>query len=232
MNDAIEEANSERQGPPWENPDAGAFHRRIWDTFLQAVKTPTEFFQDMRLSGGLLSPLAFYVLVILSATVIGQVFESLLWSVFGSVFLMGVSQDASIGAMFLGVQGASFLITLVLLLLLFPFVLAAALFIGSGLTHLSLKVFGGAKQPFEATFRVNAYAYGSVGWVAAVPFCGSMVAGVWGIVLEILGIARVHQVSTGMAVAAVLVPIAIIFILFMCLAAAVVAVVGLIEAGY
>jgi len=40
-----------------------------------------------------------------------------------------------------------------------------------------------------------------------IPFCGGMIAGVWNIVLEIIGLARAHETDTGKAVLAVLLPI-------------------------
>lgn len=189
----------ERLGPPWENPDAGEPLQRLWQTIIQGVKEPAELFENMRTTGGLVQPLIFYAIIIGLALIVSTLLQIPFNLILGSSF---------------GVE----IVGAIIFLILIPILLLIGLFVSSGLTHLALMVFGGANQPFEATFRVNAYAYGSIGWVFAIPFCGSLVGGVWGIVLEIIGIARVHRVSTGMAVAAVLVPVAIIFVLAMCLA--------------
>jgi hypothetical protein len=69
---------------------------------------------------------------------------------------------------------------------------------------------GGANRPFEATFRVNCYAYGAVAPVQAIPIVGALAAMVWGIVLVIFGLMDAHGISGGKASAAVLLPIAII----------------------
>lgn len=154
----------------------------------------------MRTTGGLVQPLIFYAVIVGAAVIVSLILEMPIQLILGSPF-----GEAIFG--------------FILVLVLLPILLPIGLFISSGLTHLALMVFGSAKQPYEATFRVNAYAYGSVGWTWAIPFCGSLIGGIWGIVLEIIGIARVHQVSTGMAAAAVLVPVAILILLAFCVAA-------------
>lgn len=207
-------AGPERDGPPWENPNAGDLFQRLWQTILQGVKEPAELFENMRTSGGLLPPLMFYGLIVGLALIVSLVLE------LPFQLMLGMSFGEQI-------------IGLIIFLVLLPVLLPIGLFISSGLTHLALMLFGAANHPFEATFRVNAYAYGSVGWSLAIPFCGSMIGFAWGIVLEIIGIARVQEVSTGQAVAAVLIPIAIVMVLGMCVAAVFgVALVGLFSGSF
>lgn len=211
---------SERSGPPWENPDAGDLFQRGWKTIVQGVTEPYELFDQMRITGGLFQPLLFYVIIIGLALIISMVLEMPFRLIGG-----GLGDEQLFGMGF----GVFFFLGFLAVL---PILLPIGLLISSGLTHLGLMIFGAARQPFEATFRVNAYAYGSVGWTWAIPFCGSMIGGIWGIVLEIVGIARVHEVSTGKAVAAVLVPIAVLFGLGFCLFAAFgLAVIGLVASG-
>ncbi|TVQ33346.1 MAG: hypothetical protein EA370_11840 [Wenzhouxiangella sp.] len=199
MSEPQDAAGTEREGPPWENPSAGDFFQRLWQTVVQGVSSPSELFANMRTTGGLISPLVFYVLIIGAGAIVSTALEM----PFG---LLG------------GSGGADAILGFFLVLILLPVLLPIGLFVSSGITHLALMVFGGANKPYEATFRVNAYAYGSVGWVWAIPFCGSLVGGIWGIVLEIIGVARVHEVSTGKAAAAVLVPLAIIAMFGACVA--------------
>ena len=40
-----------------------------------------------------------------------------------------------------------------------------------------------------------------------IPLCGSVIAGVWGIVLRCIGLARAHETDTGRAVLAVFLPL-------------------------
>ena len=75
-------------------------------------------------------------------------------------------------------------------------------FLGAAATHLSCKLWGAGGKGFTATARVMGYSQSPIlfGWV---PMIG-MVAVVYLVVLQILGIARVHEVTGGKATIAVL----------------------------
>jgi hypothetical protein len=88
-----------------------------------------------------------------------------------------------------------------------PVFLVVAVFFGTALTHVCLMIVGGAKRPFEATFRVYSYVLGAVALFNLIPCCGWCVGIVWGIVAEIIGLAEVHQIGRGRAAVAVLLPI-------------------------
>jgi hypothetical protein len=68
-------------------------------------------------------------------------------------------------------------------------------------------IVGGARKPFETTFRVVCFSSGSTYLLSIIPICGGMVACVWNIVLQCIGLARAHETDTGKAVIAVLLPI-------------------------
>lgn len=204
MNESIEQepidpTETPRLGPPWEQVELD-LAAKVWQTIVGVVSNPIEFFEQLRREGGIFPPYLFYLLVAWPAVVIGTVLQAPF-------------------DMMMGSSGGEAMITFVAVLLLTPIILFITLIIGSGLTHLGLMVFGGANHPFEATYRVNAYAYGGVAWLGVIPFCGSTIGFIWGIVLEIMGIARVHDISTGKAAAAVLVPLAVIMILAFCVVA-------------
>ena len=78
---------------------------------------------------------------------------------------------------------------------------------GSGIFHLCLMIVGGAKQPFETTFRVVCFAGGSANPLLVIPICGGLIAGIWKIVLYCIGFARAHETDTGRAVLAVILPV-------------------------
>jgi hypothetical protein len=92
-------------------------------------------------------------------------------------------------------------------ILLSPVLVIVGMFIVSGILHLSLMIVGGARKPFETTFRVVCFSSGSTSLLSMIPFCGGMIAGVWNIVVECIGLARAHEIDTGKAVMAVLLPI-------------------------
>ena len=65
-------------------------------------------------------------------------------------------------------------------------------------------IVGGANQPFETTFRVLAFTQGSTGVLQLIPVCGGVIACVWGIVVNCIGLARAHETDTGRVVLAVI----------------------------
>ena len=54
--------------------------------------------------------------------------------------------------------------------------------------------------------KFQGYSAGSTGLIAMVPFCGGIVSAIWQVVILIIGLARAHEISTGRAAAAVLLP--------------------------
>jgi hypothetical protein len=81
------------------------------------------------------------------------------------------------------------------------------MFIVSAILHVCLMIVGGAKQPFETTFRVVCFAEGSVSPLLVIPFCGGLISGIWKIILYCVGLARAHETDTGRAVIAVFLPL-------------------------
>ena len=97
---------------------------------------------------------------------------------------------------------------------------ALAPFIFGGLVHLSLMLLGGARKSFETTFRVIAFAQGSTAPLQLVPCCGALAALVWNLVANCIGIAKAHEIDSGRATLAVLLPLIVccgggLFLLFM-----------------
>lgn len=94
-------------------------------------------------------------------------------------------------------------------ILLIPVLVIVGMFIVSGIFHLCLKILGGAKKSFETTFHVVCFSSGSTSLLSMFPFCGGMIAAVWNLVLECIGLARAHEIDTGKAVLAVLLPVVV-----------------------
>jgi hypothetical protein len=100
----------------------------------------------------------------------------------------------------MGIGSAAFIIFV-------PVLIVIGLFIGAAVIHLCLMIVGGAKKSFETTFRVLAFTQGSTGPLQMIPICGGVIAGIWGLILNCIGIARAHEIETGRAVLAVLLPV-------------------------
>ena len=105
-----------------------------------------------------------------------------------------------------------------LILLAYPVVLLlqwAGLYIRAGMIHLFVLLLGG-KGDYKETFKVSSYSFAPM-LIGFIPVLGSL-AGIYSFVLTIMGIHVRQKLSVGKAIAAVLLPTAVIilfiFILF------------------
>ncbi len=173
-----------RQGPPWEQ--TGPAVQRYVDTIKGVLLDPVATFRTVRREGGLGPPVAFYVIGALLSVV-----AQFVWQLAG---LGGFGEFGGYGG---GAFGA---------LIMGAVVAVLGVFIGSGIIHLVLMLLGGAKFGYETTLRTVAYGFGSAQPIGVVPFCGGIIAAVWGIVVAILGLAQMQDTTTGKAAGAVLIP--------------------------
>src|SRR5262245_64364515 len=80
------------------------------------------------------------------------------------------------------------------------------LFLVAALQHVFLWMVGGARNGFVQTFRVLCYAQVSA-LAGLVPLCGSVLAAIWHLVLQIIGLSAVHRIGVGRALLALLLPL-------------------------
>jgi hypothetical protein len=99
---------------------------------------------------------------------------------------------------------------LVFAIILIPFWVAFSIVVGSGVIHLCVMIVGGNRKGFEATFRAISYSQSALLFYI-VPVIGSIVGGIYYLILIILGVREGHEISTGKAVLAVLLPLIIVF---------------------
>lgn len=186
-----------RDGPPWEDKSRPDFER--WKETVKGVLTnPSDFFSTMRVGGGIVDPLIFGVI----GGTLGSGFL-IVWN----LLLGEIEVPKELGALPPGVDtllvgGMSMFCGLALA----PFFIIISFFIAAGIIHLMLMLLGAAKQPFEATFRVIAYTQGAILLVYIIPACGALIAGIWVLIAQIIGISKVQETSIGIAAAAVLLP--------------------------
>lgn len=203
-------SGGDRTGPPWEQP--GPAVQRYIDTAKGVLLETEKAFGNMRREGGLANPLVYFLI---GAAV--QVLAQATWSGLGfGIPGMGNSMASSgfIGAL---VMGACFAVL--------------GIFIGSGITHLMLMLLGGQNHPFETTFRTAAYVQGSVAPIGAIPFCGGIIAGLWGLYAIIIGLSKTQEISVGKAAAAVLIPAVVCCILAVLFFSAIAAAIGFAALG-
>ena len=201
---ALPDLSGERNGPAWEQRATLGTWKAMVETVKALMAQPTNTFATMKPDGGLNSPLLFWLLTAGVGVAIGQVYGVLMQGAMAGVMTSaGVPNNQVASTMGMqAVIGAGSIVVV-------PIFLIISLFIQAGLTHLTLMMLKGANRPFEATFRVVAYAFGATGTLHLIPICGSSVAGIWGLILLCMGLGPVQGTTTGKGVAAVLIPFAV-----------------------
>jgi len=115
------------------------------------------------------------------------------------------------GGISLGIGGIIFLVAL----LLFPILLLLSwgmLFVSAGISHLFVLIFG-VRQGSLETFKAKAYAMAPTIF-SIIPFI-NWAAGIYTMVLEVIGIKHRQKLSWGKSVAVILIPIGVVFVLTM-----------------
>jgi hypothetical protein len=197
---ALPSSDIERDGPPWEIREKLGFFPAIVQTVKGVLLEPSATFAKMKRQGGLGRPLVYYALLSWVGGVVALAYNFGIQSATNS--FVPHNQNPFNPMVF----GAGFMVIWALLM---PVILVLSAFVGSGILHLSLMLCQGAKQPFETTFRVHCYAMGSVAPLQFIPICGAYAAIVWSIVAVCIGFAKAHEITTGRAVLATLLPMAV-----------------------
>ena len=197
--------SSDADSFPWPPRHDRGFIASFAATWRESTFQPQRFYRAMPADG--LWPAALYYLLI------GIIAEGarLFW---GNIFAMlGVSgYFAAFGNGEVPTAAerlANFLFS--------PIWLLAALFLASAVIHLMVLMLVPDRRPFTATARVLAFSYSPL-LFTVVPFVGSAVGGIWSVVLAVIGVREVHRTTTGRAIAAILLPLAIAAFIGMMLA--------------
>jgi hypothetical protein len=192
---ATSEPAAPRSGLPWEHRQERGFVNAFIDTLVMVLIKPDLAFRTMKTKGGFGEPLLY--------AIIGGGLGVIVWFIFSLILnSLGVfnPRETSFGPM-IGMS-VSFVVLVWRLV-----AVTIAPFIFGGLVHLSLMLVGGANKGFETTFRVVSFSQGSTAPLQLVPCCGGLVALVWCLVANCIGVARAHEIDTGRATLAVLLPV-------------------------
>jgi len=199
----LDEAPLPRLGLPWDERDSLGFIQAFVTTIKLILMEPGKAFSQMQRGGGIEGPLLFAIVSgwIGGAAVLfyNFIYQTLTQSVDKTPLPAALPSFLAGGTMTIGL----FVFTLIF----FPIFLALGIFVSAGITHLSLLLLGGAKQSFETTLRVVCFSIGSTALFQLLPICGSSIYLIWNLVGQCIGIAKAHEISTGKAVAAVLLPL-------------------------
>jgi hypothetical protein len=195
-------ADEGRTGPAWERrAELGIFKAGL-ETLKGVLLDPAATFSTMKREGGLGGPLLYVVLFGSLGSIVGLGYN-LVFNVGSQSFIPPEMRQQSGNMPFAaGMTVGLFMVLAVIM----PALIAIGMFIGAAILHLSLMICGGAKQPFETTFRTYCYAQGSATVLQVVPICGALVGGIWGLVCACIGLSKTHEIGIGRAVLAVLLP--------------------------
>src|SRR5207244_13506955 len=171
-----------RSGLPWDDRQQRGILRAFFDTLIMVLTKPAEAFAVMKREGGLGEPLIYAII----GGSVGGVIYFLYNFLLGSAHLLGSHENPMMQMMGGGVRPLFFII-------LVPLFVTIATFIGSGIFHLCLMIVGGAKQPFETTFRVVCFAGGSANPLLIIPICGGLIGGIWRTFLFFIGLLPAHK---------------------------------------
>ncbi len=162
--------------------------------------SPDHFFKALLCNGGIRDPLAFGLLVGSFGALLGFFWQFLLLS--GGLLSMGES--------FL--DRFSLALVFLIVMVILPVYVIVKLFVNSGIVHLLLRILGAEKNGFEATFRVMAYSRAAHIW-ALIPFIGGWVGGLWQLVIQVIGLRRIHETSYSRVILAFAIPLTFAFLL-------------------
>lgn len=166
----------------WEDP-AVPFPADLWRSWKESLFAPGDFFRKVGESGYFGRPLLYFLLM----TVVGAVFV-LVWQT--ALPLPAGPRSSPVVPEWWRPEIRFFLA---------PFVAMAGLVITTVVYHLGALALAPDRGGMGATARVVCYSAGpSV--LAVLPVLGSLVASVWMLVLQVVGLREVHRTSTGRAV--------------------------------
>ncbi len=183
-----EDTFDDEKGCPWEERENYGTINAYFQTATKCLVTPTAFFSQLPTSGGYLNPILFGAMTLPIA--LGLTY---LW--------IGLFTGAGLRGFF------GFLFAMSLLFVMGIIAVPISFGIWSGILHLCLYLVGGAREGYQATFRVVSYS-SVAGIFNAIPFVGTL-ASLWGLVLTVIGLRETHRTTTGKAVAALLIPLGI-----------------------
>ena len=153
-------------GLPWDRRQELGLFPAFVETLKLVLLNPTTAFSAMKTEGGLSEPLIYAVIGGSVGFIVNFLF-SLLMSSFG---FMG-NHNGLAGILNVGIGAVA-------LVIFIPILITLGSFIGSAILHLCLTLVGGARRPFETTFRVVCFGAGSAYPLMILPICGGLISGI------------------------------------------------------
>lgn len=196
-----------REGLPqpvaWERRREIGVVRGFFATTLEVCLSPARFFRTPALEddavGGFEHGLVAFALGQIALVL--QAIATLV--IFGSAFAIGTQAPAPVLAVF-GGYGCILFALVPTMMVHVPVTTLVAVGVAAACIHGTLRLLGEARAPFYAgTVRATSYSF-ATHVLFIVPFLGPIVALIWTLVIETIGVREVHRTSTPVAAIAVL----------------------------
>ena len=200
-----EEANANEI--PFEVMEKYGFIPSFFLTVKKVIMSPTTFFKDMPLNG-YLKPLLFMLIIMIIQSIC-----SYIWTLSGLVSDMGPQIGEMLDPSMSGDAAAIQSNAAILLILIYPFVAAAAIFPIAGITHIMLLTFGAGERGYQATFRATTYSYAPLVF-CMVPVVGEMLGTMAAFVISIIAYKNIQNTSFLRVVLSIVMPIVLLFTIF------------------
>jgi len=188
-----------RQISPWENRSELGIWQGLYQTFKAVLFSPEKLFKSMTVTGGIREPLAY-----------GLLFGSMgtMFDFFWQFLIIGGSLR-SIDQGLIGQLPMGFIFLIIMLIS--PVFVILTIFFTSGIMHLMLLIVG-AKNGFEATFRVISYSQATQ-VLGLIPFIGGLIGGFWLFIVQFIGLRAIHEISYLKVLMAFLIPVVVLILL-------------------
>jgi hypothetical protein len=99
-----------------------------------------------------------------------------------------------------------------IIMLVTPIFWVIWIFVSSAVMHLLLLIVRGGQNGYEATLRVVSYSQAAQIW-CLIPLVGGSIGWIWQLVVQIIGLKQIHQTSYLRVIMALLIPVALFFLL-------------------
>jgi hypothetical protein len=185
---------------PWEQPGYPFFAALIETTKL-FLSRPREAFERSSPTIGIGRPLLYGCILSFVGNVFTAIYEFCARSIVSSMPMHGAMNDW-MSAEWSIPPVARMLGTI----LVSPFLIPLGILITAGLVHLFLLLLGGAPGGYANTVKAESYSNAPL-FLSVVPICGSIGGLFWALALLVIGLTVVHRISTGKAIAALVLPL-------------------------
>ncbi len=185
---------------PWEDSIERGFFQDVFFKVKDVLFEPARFFRNLPPDEEIKESLSFGLLLGSLGSMLG-LFWQVIMAVSGIFFpVIPFFSHFAMGIVFL-----------VVVIVAIPLLVVIGLFVKSCIIHFGLFVVNAGKNGYKTTFRVVAYTQATEIF-GIIPFVGSLISGIWGIIVLIVGLREAHGTSVLRVIMALLIPVILLVI--------------------